>query len=99
MKITSSHTAIPHLRISKLIAESEGNEPNVLTGQGTAIKFSFSFLFDPGRPRGPAFSAGGPGRSSDRNRFKKAARRLLRRAAGILIDAKAHFCAGMPSGA
>ena len=30
---------------------------------------------------------------------KKAARRLLRRAAGILIDAKAHFCAGMPSGA
>jgi hypothetical protein len=44
MKITSSHAAITHLRISKLTAENEGNEPNVSTGQGQAIKFSLRFF-------------------------------------------------------
>jgi hypothetical protein len=44
MKITSSHAAITHLRISKLTAENEGNEPNVSTGQGRAIKFSLRFF-------------------------------------------------------
>jgi hypothetical protein len=99
MKITSSHAAITHLRISKLIAESEGNGLKPGTGEERATRFSFSFLFETGRPRGPAFSAGGPGRSSDRNRYKKAARRLLGRAAGVLIDARAHLCAGMLGGA
>jgi hypothetical protein len=45
----ASHAAITHLRISKLIAESEGNERNVATEQGTAIKFSFR-LFIRSRP-------------------------------------------------
>src|ERR1700737_1711401 len=59
-EITSGHAAITHLRISKLIAESESNEPNVSARQRRAIKFAFRFLIDPGLPCGPAFSAGGP---------------------------------------
>jgi hypothetical protein len=74
----ASHAAITHLRISKLIAESEGNERNVSTEQGTAIKFSFSFLFETVRPRGPAFAAGGPGRSSNSNRIKKSSAAIAR---------------------